>query len=459
MCPCWCRQAATALTGAVENSIRKEEVLDMRSVPVTRVWENSFGEDLRDSMAKEVSKWIVWLSRFGATSGGGVTRLLYDGAWQAAQGALVERMELMGLMTRTDRVGNTYGRLPGKDPEAGVIGIGSHLDTVRDGGRYDGGYGIIAGLIAVNALKNAYGQPRRSLEIAAFCEEEGSRFPLAYWGSGSAVGSRTLLDTAGLADADGIGFREAMEASGYGREDQPDPLLKDWSHFIEVHIEQGPVLEQEKKAIGIAEAIVGQKRYAVKLSGIANHAGTTPMGSRRDALAGAAEIMVVLEGLARDWGDPLVVTIGRLEAYPNTPNVIPGEVTFTVDVRHPDSQVLDMYCRVLGEQTERIATARGLGLSVSLWVDTRPVPLDPVLADLAAASASARGLTCRRMASGAGHDAQMLQSLCPSALIFVPSRGGISHSPEEFTEPEQLADGVLLLIDLLYTLAYEEPKE
>lgn len=362
---------------------------------------------------------------------------------------------MMGLKVRTDRVGNTYGRLQGRDPEAGVVGVGSHLDTVREGGRYDGAYGIIAGLIAVNALKNAYGTPLRTIEVAAFCEEEGSRFPLAYWGSGSAAGIRKPLDIAGLADAEGTGFREAMEAAGYGREEQPEPLLRDWTRFVEVHIEQGPVLEREGAAIGIAEAIVGQKRYGISLGGTANHAGTTPMGARLDALAGAAEMMFMLEGLARQAGDPLVATAGRLEAYPNTANVIPGEVRFTIDVRHSDMAALESFCRLLEEQVQRIAAERKLELGMALWVDTRPVPLDEGLAHMGEEAARSRGLVCRRMASGAGHDAQMIQALCPSALLFVPSRSGISHSPDEFTEPEQLADGVLVLIDLLYELAYQ----
>lgn len=428
----------------------------MKSLPVTRLWEKTFGEDLRASVAKEASRWVAWLSRYGATASGGVTRLLYDGAWQAAQKALKERMGAIGLAVRTDRVGNTFGRLPGKDAGAGVIGVGSHLDTVRDGGRYDGAYGIIAGLIAVNALKNAYGSPKRSIEIAAFCEEEGSRFPLAYWGSGSATGSRQPLDIMGLADAEGVSFRDAMRAAGFGDESQPDPLLRDWSSFIEIHIEQGPVLENGHTAIGIADTIVGQKRYAFTLAGTANHAGTTPMGSRRDALAGACEMIAAVEEMARQHGDPLVATAGRLEVYPNTPNVIPGEAAFTVDVRHSDPDTLDAFSLLLEERIRHIAGKRQLGVAVSLWVDTRPVPLDPRLSELAAAAAGGRGLTYRRMASGAGHDAQMLQAVCPAALIFVPSAGGVSHSPEELTAPEQLADGILVLTDLLYTLAYEE---
>lgn len=421
-----------------------------------RLWENDKDGDPRAELAKEISRWIVWLARYGGSDGGGVTRLLYDETWQAARLALLDRMTGMGLAVRADRVGNTFGKLEGSNPQELPIGVGSHLDTVRDGGMYDGAYGIIAALIAVEGLREAYGQPKRSIEIAAFCEEEGSRFPLAYWGSGSLTGARSPADILGLADPGGVGFAEAMRGAGFGREDQPEPVDTAWGAFIELHIEQGPVLEAAGEAIGVVDAIVGQKRYAFRLFGKANHAGTTPMGKRSDALAGAAVMVSQLELWAEAAGAPLVATVGRLEVYPNTPNVVPGQVNFTVDIRHPDGEVLDAFGRDVADRFMEIAESRGLGLSTSLWVDTLPVPLDSSLTKLAAEAAAGRGLACRMMPSGAGHDAQMLAAVCPTALIFVPSRDGVSHSLEEFTEPEQLADGVMVLADLLYKLAYEE---
>ncbi|WP_438445212.1 Zn-dependent hydrolase [Gorillibacterium sp. sgz5001074] len=409
----------------------------------------------REELAKDAEAWIAWLAQYGGEEGGGVTRLLYDKAWQSARAALADRMGEMGFSVRADRTGNTFGRLEGTSGNPGAIGVGSHFDTVRSGGRYDGAYGIVAGLMAADLLRRLYGPPVRSIEVAAFCEEEGSRFPLAYWGSGSLTGARTHADIAALKDPEGIRFPEAMAAAGFGREDQPEPCGTDWTHYLEVHIEQGPVLEAEGLSIGIAEVIVGQKRFAFTVRGSANHAGTTPMGQRSDALAGAAAMAVALEDMALLNGEPLVATVGRMEVYPNTPNVVPGEVRFTADVRHSDGEALEAFCDRMEERFRRIAEARGLSLESSLWVNTAPVPLDAVLAAKVERSALACGMKYRRMPSGAGHDAQMIQAVCPSALVFVPSRGGISHSPEEYTAPEHLAEGVLVLTDLLYKLAYE----
>lgn len=408
-------------------------------------------------LADKVSLLLDELAAYGAEPGGGVTRLLYDQAWREARLALAERMARLGLEVSVDRTGNTFGRLTGTGPNAeDVIAIGSHLDTVRNGGRFDGAYGISAGLAAVDVLYRAYGPPKKSIEVAAFCEEEGSRFPLVYWGSGSVAGARVLSDAAALEDPDGILFTDAMREAGFGRDDQPVPGRPDWIAFLELHIEQGPVLEALGVSVGIAEAIVGQKRYAIRLIGESNHAGTTPMGMRRDAMAGAAAMVLALEKLALRYGPPMVATAGRLEAYPNTPNVVPGEVVFTADIRHPNGGVLERFCREMEAVFGRIAGGRGLGMAVSLWVDADPVPMDPGLAGMAEAAAAEEGLACIRMPSGAGHDAQMLQAVCPSLLVFVPSRSGISHSPLEYTEPAHLADGVRVMINLLYKLAYEE---
>lgn len=410
----------------------------------------------RKELAKEAEAWIGWLAEYGKDSGGGVTRLLYDDAWQSARDALAARMEELGYAVRTDQTGNTIGRREGTSAgRRGSVGVGSHLDTVRNGGRYDGAYGIVAGLMAAEQLLRLYGPPARSIEIAAFCEEEGSRFPLAYWGSGSVAGVRNPADIAALKDAEGVSFNGAMAAAGFGGPELPDPQAVDWTHYLELHIEQGPVLESEGLSIGIADVIVGQKRFAFRVRGSANHAGTTPMGRRADAMAGAAAMTVALEDMALLAGEPLVATVGRMEVAPNTPNVIPGEVRFTADVRHPDREALEAFCVRMEERFHRIAEARGLALDSSLWVDTAPVPLDSGLAAKAERAALACGLKYRRMPSGAGHDAQMIQSRCPSALVFVPSRGGVSHSPEEYTAPEHLAEGVLILTELLYRLAYE----
>jgi len=385
----------------------------------------------------------------------GVTRLLYDEAWLDAQRHLEARLAGLGLETRWDRTGSLYGRLPGRDGGRTIL-TGSHVDTVRRGGRYDGAYGIAAGIAALDALNRLYGPPRRTLEVVSLCEEEGSRFPLSYWGSGNLTGRYGPADAGRYRDADGATLEEAMHGAGFGGESLPDPRRHDLDAFVELHIEQGVVLERTGDDVGIVEAIVGQRRYAMTLAGEANHAGTTPMGLRRDALAGAAEMLLAAEKAAREHGDPLVATCGRIEVQPGTVNVVPGEAAFTLDVRYDDAAGLDAFCSGLLRTFGAIADRRGLKLESTLWMDAAPAPMHPGLAAMLEASAAGLGLCSRRMASGAGHDAQLLQGICPTAMLFVPSRGGISHSPLEYTEPEDLKRGLAVLMDVLYELAYEE---
>ncbi|HZG83986.1 Zn-dependent hydrolase [Paenibacillus sp.] len=395
------------------------------------------------------------LQRYSA-GGPGVTRLLYADEWAAAQQYLSERMAALGLAVRCDRVGNVYGRIEGTREAAPAVLTGSHIDTVRSGGAYDGAYGIAAGVAALDYLQRTYGPPVRPLEVVSFCEEEGSRFPLSYWGSGNVVGAYDVSEAPRHIDFAGVSMEDAMRRAGCGLDDQAPPARGDIGVFVEAHIEQGVTLERMNLDIGVVTAIVGQKRYIVKLIGEANHAGTTPMGMRRDPCAGAAEMIAALERMALEAGDPLVATVGRMELSPNTPNVIPGAVTFTIDVRHADGEALDRFGEALAETIHTIAERRGLGVELSLWVDTRPAPMHPKLYSALERICSEQGLSSRLMVSGAGHDAQMLQQVCPSAMIFVPSRLGVSHSPDEYSTPEALENGLQVLIAILYELAYEE---
>lgn len=419
------------------------------------------GEPILYERAEELCGLIDRLAAFSDRDGGegegagkGVTRLVYSRAWAEAQAYLAEEMAAAGLAVRWDKVGNLIGRLEGSDPRAPVVLTGSHIDTVRDGGKLDGAYGIAGGIAALRLLKETRGTPTHPIEVVSFCEEEGSRFPIAYWGSGNATG---LFDWRGgddIRDAAQVSLSEAMAAAGFGRDDQPDCARGDLAAFVELHIEQGVLLERMAKQIGIVEAIVGQRRYAVTVKGAANHAGTTPMPMRADALAGAAEMIVRLEALAAR-GASLVATVGRLNAVPNIPNVIPGAVEFTLDIRHDNEGTLAWFCDYLFQEYSEIAGRRGLGLTITPWLETKPAPMSRALAAQIESVCQALELTYRRMPSGAGHDAQLFSPVCPTAMIFVPSKGGISHAPEEHTPPEQLANGVSVLASLLYELAYE----
>jgi allantoate deiminase len=416
--------------------------------------------DLQAELAETVTGLLDELALCGAERDGGVTRLLYTPSWLEAQRLLERRMAECGLAVRYDCVGNLFGRLPGRGPESGVVLTGSHIDTVRSGGKYDGAYGIAAALTAVKHLHERFGLPLRPIEVVSFCEEEGSRFPLAYWGSGNVSGAFGPELADGLVDAQGVTMREAMEAAGFGGTGPSgEPLSAkrtDLAAFVEVHIEQGMTLEKFGERIGIVETIAGQRRYVVSVIGEANHAGTTPMALRRDAMAGAAEMMAFLERAAQKAGDPLVATVGSIECAPNVPNVIAGSVEFTLDIRHMSETLLTGFCDTVLGTFRTIAERRGLKIRVRSVLHTRPAPMDPVLTGRLERICSSRGIPYRRMMSGAGHDAQMFRSVCPTAMLFVPSRGGISHSPDEYTSPEDLALGTAVLAELLYELAYGE---
>ncbi|MFF2482504.1 allantoate deiminase [Paenibacillus sp. NPDC058071] len=410
---------------------------------------------MKRDAAAFVCELLEGLARFGAEEGGGVTRLLYSPEWLKAQHYLAEKMEGLGLDVYFDRVGNLIGRMEGTSSRDPVVLTGSHIDTVRFGGRYDGAYGIAASIAAVTYLQETYGQPVKTVEVVSFCEEEGSRFPLTYWGSGNMVGNYDWSNGEAVFDGDGVSLAEAMAAAGFGRPEQPAACRVDIGAFVEIHIEQGPVLEKQRKRIGIVETIVGQRRYAVKVQGASNHAGTTPMSLRRDALAGAAEMILQLEADALLYGELLVATAGRIDCAPNAPNVVPGSVGFTVDVRHADEATLSDFCEMMLSKFKEMAQWRGLELQIVPWLTAKPAPMHAGLSGMAERIAQDLSLPNRRMVSGAGHDAQLFSSLCPTALLFVPSQAGVSHSPDEYTSPEELADGVSVLAALLYELAYE----
>jgi allantoate deiminase len=415
------------------------------------------GQPVRFDKGSELWHLLEELATFtdGAEATGGITRLLYTKPWKEAQDFLARTMTEAGLEIRFDKVGNLIGRLQGRNPDSPVILTGSHIDTVRNGGKFDGSYGIVGGIAALKYLKESYGTPIHSLEVVSFCEEEGSRFPTAYWGSGNMTGLYDWRSGHELLDVEGTSLQSAMEACGFGLHEQPDCKRGDLGAFVELHIEQGVILERMAKQIGIVEAIVGQRRYSVSLRGEANHAGTTPMNMRTDAVAGAAEMIVRLELLAARAAS-LVATVGRIQAAPNIPNVIPGAVEFTLDIRHDNEGTLSWFCEYLFQEYEDIANRRGLGLVITPWLTTTPVPMSRSLTGQIEQLCGELSLSHRRMFSGAGHDAQLFSPVCPTAMIFVPSKAGISHSPEEYSTPEQLSDGVSVLASLLYEMAYEE---
>ncbi|WP_257009467.1 M20 family metallo-hydrolase [Bacillus sp. 7884-1] len=395
---------------------------------------------------------IEWLASFGGEPDGGVTRTLYSQPWKEAQQALKGWMEDAGLLTNYDSIGNLFGRLPSPHHNAKTILIGSHVDTVKSGGKYDGAYGIIAGIMALDFLKEKYGQPAINLEVVSFCEEEGSRFPLALWGSGMMTGLYSYKDIVDIKDSEGIIFETAMMAAGFRNSEYR--VRKDIQTFIELHIEQGPTLEKVEKSIGIVKAIVGQKRFRITVNGESNHVGTTSMKWRRDALHGAVNMIHDLYEIAKKYDEDLITSVGQLFVEPNVPNVIPNQVQFTVDARHPNESVLRSFCQQFSQQFQEHAKKRDLSIHVEMWHEVQPAQMDNKLNEIIQNICTSSAISFYRMNSGAGHDAQLFARVCPTTILFVPSQGGSSHSPLEYTSTKDLETGLEVLIQLLHQLAY-----
>ena len=384
------------------------------------------------------------LYKIGTEPGGGVYRPLYGTAWAEA-GDCVERwMKKAGLEARRDAVGNLWGRLDGTK-KGKVIVTGSHIDTVRHGGRLDGALGIVAGLTAVEALLKEKGKPRRTLEVVAICEEEGSRFATNFWGSRAIVGAIDSPDAA---------MAEAMRERGLDPATVASAARDDIDTFVELHIEQGAVLETANVPLAVVSAIVGTAHLELAVTGRPDHAGTTPMDMRRDALAGAAAMVQAVESIARSLGKPAVATVGKIRAEPDQINVVPGRVVFTVDLRHSDPGAR----RALEERTRSlcrtIAAERGLELEVRVLQERPPVPMHAEVRAVLTRAAQECGVQATGLVSGAGHDAQILAARCKVGMLFVPSVGGRSHCPEEHTDPGHLELGVRVLVRALELLAY-----
>jgi len=404
---------------------------------------------------QETEKLLKWLGQFGEDSNGGVSRFLYKPEWVEAQKALEQYMQQAGFVVQYDDVGNLFGRLEGSVYKNETILTGSHVDTVKNGGIYDGQFGIIAGIIALKYLQKEYGQPLRNMEVVSMAEEEGSRFPYAFWGVKNILGIAKREEVEGMVDFEGISFTEAMRKAGFHFRSEGSVVRKDIKAFLEVHIEQGGVLEAEKKSVGIVEHIVGQRRFTIEITGEANHAGTTPMGYRKDALHAASRIICAIMDMTKSYCDSLVATVGKVETKPNIVNVVPGKVLFTLDTRYMHKDILVKFTEEVTAKMQEIALQAGVEIEIDMWMDADPVPMDTGIVEIVRKQCEKNELSYKMMHSGAGHDSQVMASVIPTAMLFVPSYKGISHSPLEYTEPHDLSEGVKALVGALYELAYK----
>jgi allantoate deiminase len=363
-----------------------------------------------------------------------------------------------GLTFRQDAVGNLWGRIEGREPGPAIVS-GSHIDSQCPGGRYDGAIGVIGAIVAVQALIAAYGPPRRPVEIVSLCEEEGSRFPAAgFWGSRAVTGRIASETPSGVLDSDGNSIAEAMASVGL------DPSLiatarrEDVAAFVELHIEQGPVLEQAGLPVAVVTGITGIRHTEIRLRGEANHAGAFPMDLRHDPMAGFAEITSRLIDHAHRLGRPAVTTVGKVQVWPNAPAIIPRDVTFTIDARHPDPAAYPSLHATHAALIAEVASRRALELTTRIVFDLPPTPCDPAIIDAAEAAARDAGIATLRMASGAGHDSQQIAALCPVGMIFVRSAGGRSHTPEEFSTTADIVEGITVLAGILHRLAWTDSQ-
>ena len=385
---------------------------------------------------------LTELYAIGAEPGGGAFRPLYSEPWAEALARVEGWMKAAGLATRRDAVGNLWGRVDG---DGKAIATGSHIDTVRRGGRLDGALGICAGLTAVESLLKERGKPRRALEVVAICEEEGSRFATNFWGSRAITGAITHVDP---------DIAAAMRERGFDPAAIHTAARDDIDTFVELHIEQGAVLETSGHPLAVVSAIVGTAHLEVTVTGRSDHAGTTPMDLRHDALAGAAVMIQATESIARSLGKPAVATVGKIQVEPDQINVIPGRVLFTVDLRHPELAARRALEERIRSLCATVASERGLGLDVRVLQEKAPVPMHPDVRALLARAARDAGVAATELVSGAGHDAQILAARCKVGMLFVPSVGGRSHCPEETTKPADLAGGLQVLTRALELLAY-----
>lgn len=395
------------------------------------------------------------LDALGAISDepGRLTRLYLSPAHRRAAELVRRWMVAAGMTVRTDALANLIGRYEGASPAAPALLIGSHIDTVRDAGKYDGALGVVAGIAAVDALNRRDERLPFAVEVIAFGDEEGVRFPTTLSGSRAVAGT---FDPAALEATDEEGVRLAAALAEFGGDPaavesaarQPDTVVG----YLEVHIEQGPVLEREGLPVGVVTAIAAQRRAQVEVAGEAGHAGTVPMRLRRDALAAAAEMILAVEERARNSAD-LVATVGRIAAAPGAVNVIAGAARFSLDVRAPTDSACAEAAAEIESALAEIAPRRGVGLSIVHGHAAAATPCDPALAAALAGAVADLGLPVRQLASGAGHDAMAMAALCPVGMLFVRCRGGVSHHPAEAIAAADAETAVRVLVQTLHRLA------
>lgn len=407
------------------------------------------GDNLGIDLGRLLSR-LHELGQDGALPGGGVCRLALTDADKAGRDRVVTWMKHLGLSVSIDRIGNIFGLRRGRENLAPVM-VGSHIDSVATGGLYDGTLGVLAGLEIVETLNGANKITRRPIAVAVFTNEEGARFAPDMMGSAVDRGFLSLDTALATRDADGVAVGEELARIGYVGEAEPGHLIPHC--FLELHIEQGPVLEEAGIDIGAVTGVQGISWMEYVIDGVSNHAGTTPMRLRQDAGYVAAKIGVTARRIASELGGDQVATVGVIDLDPGLVNVIARRARVTVDLRNTEESVLVNAEQAMARDVAAMAAAEGVIVSQRRLARFKPVTFDSTLVETIEQTARRKGHSVKHMPSGAGHDAQMFADHCPAAMIFVPSEQGISHNTAEYTAPEQIRAGADLLLSVVLAQA------
>jgi beta-ureidopropionase / N-carbamoyl-L-amino-acid hydrolase len=413
------------------------------------------GEIARYVKSERLWHRLMALARFGASDGGGVDRQALSDAEIPARACLVDWARATGLEASTDPVANLFLSYPGSDPDLPPMLVGSHIDTQPTGGKFDGAFGVLAALESVEAIIARELRPRRTIDVVAWMNEEGSRFAPGMMGSAVFCGARQLGDILGIRDKAGITveteLRKVLAAEPRLPQRQPGTKA---AAYLEAHIEQGPVLELHKKSIGVVTGMQGKRTFRVQVDGEENHAGTSPRSVRRDALVSAVDIVRALEDALWDREDIVRFTIGMFTVNPNAPSVVPARVVFSIDLRHPEAEKL----RDIGDGIPTIcrASVGRCEVTVTELLHERPLEFPRSIRQTVRSISSDLGISCMDIASGAGHDARYLHYVCPTGMIFIPCKGGISHNPAESVLEQDAADGARVLAEAVFVMANAE---
>ncbi len=394
----------------------------------------------------------LWdLAEIGPIPGGGNNRLALTDSDKAGRDLVVTWMRDLGLEVNIDTIGNVVAHQPHID--GAPVMMGSHIDTVATGGKYDGNLGVLAALEVIETVIEHGTELQRPLAAGFFTNEEGSRFPPDMMGSLCYAGGLTVEEALSTTDSDGLSVGDELDRIGY-RGPLPCPGPVPYA-FVELHIEQGPVLERDEMQIGAVTGVQGISWTEVNITGQSNHAGTTPMSMRHDAGLAAAELVTAVRRITEEMGGTQVGTVGALRLHPDLVNVVAARAQLVVDLRNTDDNDLQSAERQLLSEVHRVAQAEGVEINTKWVARFEPVVFDPRVVELVESTAAALGLTVRRMPSGAGHDAQIFAGICPAGMVFVPSVKGISHNPAEHTNPEDLIAGADVLLNAVVALATE----